>query len=313
MNVQEGYMDNNGDDTYNYKVDMLNRGLEDQNINISEKKSTSKRKNILRANQRYKESPSRNPPLNINSPNIFEARCSEAVCKPQGVLVESNVNSIKDVLVPAKNSEKKSNKQPNELVSPNRNITQLISGNECSHNFRPKDKSKRTKQLSLANHGNNRKELKKIGTDMIAIPHSTKPGSDESSDSFKSKDMKRIKDKTMLEDTYDMPLDVAECTHDSSELQFYSKHSNIINIESLKNDFHYEGNEKEFIQQQQFWLLNGQVLPNEFVKGQNSREKGSEEDVAASEGMMDHAPQEPLQHEHRNHIYMEVESATQNH
>ena len=59
MNNEEDYAENRGDDAHSYKVDVLNGCLGDQNVNMYERDSTSKSKNIIRAKQAYKESPSK--------------------------------------------------------------------------------------------------------------------------------------------------------------------------------------------------------------------------------------------------------------
>ena len=106
----------------------------------------------------------------------------------------------------------------------------------------------------------------------------------------------------LLEDTYNVPLDVSEIP--SPNLS--SKHTNTHDpIQDCYPPVHYEGSEKDIVQQQQLWLLNSRTAPNELEE--EFRRERREVDDSASSDQSNPSSMEAFLPENQTNIYMEVE------
>merc|ERR1712150_6100 len=104
-------------------------------------------------------------------------------------------------------------------------------------------------------------------------------------------------DQQCLEVTYDIPLDMPQ------------RMSSQLDLEPI-NTINFDGNEKEFVQQQQLWLLNGRISPqniDRILTTPQTRTTG--EDVTREPA--DHTIFESFPNEIQSNIYMEVDSSEQ--
>ena len=95
----------------------------------------------------------------------------------------------------------------------------------------------------------------------------------------------------LLEDTYEMPLDASKSVPQKSNCNNF--------VKPRKQQFVHEGNDKEFIQQQQLWLLNGSTSSSEKL----DREAPIKQDIDENYIVNSDAPMTSFEHEHQNNIY----------
>ena len=160
-----------------------------------------------------------------------------------------------------------------------------------------KGKPNREKKSSSANHKKSHKEHKKTAKDSARDPGVSKIKSVQKYDSPRSNGTDIQTDQQSLEDTYDIPLDMPQ------------RMSSQLDLEPI-NTINFDGNEKEFVQQQQLWLLNGRISPqniDRILTTPQTRTTG--EDVTRE--TKDHTIFESFPNEIQSNIYMEVDSSEQ--
>ena len=168
---------------------------------------------------------------------------------------------------------------------------------------RPKHKLKKSNRPNSENHRINIDVSKKSSKDFAILPNDTNVRKDKCFDISRSNDVNAQNPTDILEDTYDMPLDVSKTVpQKSNSNNFETNHE-----KGCEQQFLHEGNDKDFIQEQQLWLLNGSTLPPD----QLNREVPVKQGVSENYNVNSDASIDSFEHEHQNNIYMEVESSKQ--
>ena len=168
---------------------------------------------------------------------------------------------------------------------------------------RPKHKLKKANRSNSENHRINIDVSKKSANDFAISPNITNDRRDTCFDSSRSNDVNVQNATDILEDTYDMPLDVSKSVPQISNFNnFGTNHE-----QGCEQQFVHEGNDKDFIQQQQLWLLNGSGSPPDNFE----REIPVKQDISENYNVSSDASIDSFEQEHQNNIYMEVESSKQ--
>jgi hypothetical protein len=173
---------------------------------------------------------------------------------------------------------------------------------ECLQVDKPKHKLKNSNKSNSEKHRIKTHVSNKSSADFSILPNITNARRDKCSDSSRINDVKVQNSTDLLVDTYDMPLDVPKSVPRKSNFNdFGTSHG------GCGQQFGHEENDKEIIQQQQLWLLNGSPLsPDKFDEEVPVERKISENYDVNSDVSID-----SFEHEHQNNIYMEVEPSTQ--
>ena len=118
------------------------------------------------------------------------------------------------------------------------------------------------------------------------------------------KDSKTQKPSEILEDTYNLPLDVSDLP--SSHLS--SRRTNTREtIEEFYPPENHNVNDRELVQLQQLWLLNRSTAPNEYVEDIRMERNEIDDSNSVSSEQSNLSPIDGFQTETSPNIYMEVE------
>ena len=194
----------------------------------------------------------------------------------------------------------------NNTNSPNKSS----SGENCFYDDsentsldKSSDRSRKTRKSGQESHRVESKgRKKKANQPMVKQRNIRTSENDNGFDSSRSKDIEIQRRNELLEDTYNMPLDVSEII----STNISSKHTNTHEpIQDCYPPVPYDGSENDLVQQQQLWLLNSGTAPNEF-EDEFRREKREVDDSASSD-QSNLSPMEAFLPENQANIYMEVE------
>ena len=164
---------------------------------------------------------------------------------------------------------------------------------------RPKHRLKNPNRTHSENHRITSDVSKQSTNDFVILPNIQNTRRDTCFDSSRLNDVTVQTTTDLLEDTYEMPLDASQSVPQKSNCNNF--------VKPRKQQFVHEGNDKEFIQQQQLWLLNGSTSSSDKL----DREVPIKQDIEENYIVNSDAPMTSFEHEHQNNIYMEVESLKQ--